>query len=82
MPRVLVLAALAALLTQGAFAADTLTGKIIAIDPAKSALKIGPTMVNWKSVKPDGFQVGDEVQITYTQDDVHDPYVLQSIKKK
>lgn len=82
MLRVLVVAGMAAFVSAAAFAADTMTGKIVEIDVAKSTLKIGNTTVNWKSVKPEGFQVGDEVQITYTQDDVHDPYVLQSIKKK
>jgi hypothetical protein len=81
MLKTLTLAA-AALLLSFAAQAETLTGTITEIDAAKATLFVGRTKVTWKAVKPDGFKVGDEVRITYTQDDVHDPYVLVAITKK
>ncbi len=62
--------------------AQVIEGTIVSIDPAKSRMKVGNADVSWREVKVDGFKVGDEVRIEYVQEDVHEPYIIKTIRKK
>ena len=82
-----IVAALFVLAAAPEVAAETLEGTIVAIDASKSKLTIGGADVIWKEAKgPDfnlaDFKVGDVVRVEYTQDDVHEPYMLKTIRKK